>query len=241
MEGPSIVILKEEVQCFKGKKILEVHGNTSTDKERLLGERVTDFKSWGKHFIICFPHFFVRIHFLMFGSYRINEEKETVPRLSLQFKNGILNLYTCSVKIIDEDVNKVYSWKSDVMSPQWDAASTTRSLKLFPDAMICDVLLNQDIFSGVGNIIKNEVLFRVKIHPETHIKFLSNKQIKEIVKDVREYCFLFYEWKKVYQLRKHWQIYKKKKCFSCCGAVTMKHTGIGRRRSFFCTTCQILA
>jgi endonuclease-8 len=127
------------------------------------------------------------------------------------------------------------------MSPQWDAASTTRSLKLFPDAMICDVLLNQDIFSGVGNIIKNEVLFRVKIHPETHIKFLSNKQIKEIVKDVREYCFLFYEWKKVYQLRKHWQIYKKKKCFNCGGAVTMKHTGIGRRRSFFCTTCQILA
>ncbi|MGJ9419020.1 hypothetical protein ACHAC9_14805 [Massilia sp. CMS3.1] len=26
-------------------------------------------------------------------------------------------------------------------------------------------LLDQDIFSGVGNVIKNEVLFRIRVHP----------------------------------------------------------------------------
>ena len=34
-EGPSIVILKEEVQAFKGKKILNVSGNSKIDYQQL--------------------------------------------------------------------------------------------------------------------------------------------------------------------------------------------------------------
>ena len=50
-EGPSIVILKEEVQAFKGKKIIEVSGNSKIDYQQLQNKTVTDFKSWGKHFL----------------------------------------------------------------------------------------------------------------------------------------------------------------------------------------------
>src|SRR5215210_3443589 len=99
-EGPSIVILKEAVQAFKGQQVIAVAGNTKIDKERMDGQRVIDFKSWGKHFLICFPAFSIRIHFMLFGSYRINEDKETPPRLSLQFANGKLNFYACSVQPI---------------------------------------------------------------------------------------------------------------------------------------------
>jgi endonuclease-8 len=103
MEGPSLVILKEEAQQFKGKKILEVSGNSKTGYQKLQNKEVIDIKSWGKHFIISFDDFYVRIHFLMFGTYRVNERKESTPRLSLTFENGELNFYTCSVKIIDGD------------------------------------------------------------------------------------------------------------------------------------------
>ncbi|MCW3108812.1 MAG: Formamidopyrimidine-DNA glycolase, partial [Segetibacter sp.] len=106
-EGPSIVILKELVQPFKGKKIVEVYGNSKMDIQRIAGQKVIDFKSWGKHFLLCFKDFAVRIHFMLFGSYRINEQKETKPRLSLQFKDGEINFYTCSVQFIEEDVNNV--------------------------------------------------------------------------------------------------------------------------------------
>lgn len=75
MEGPSLIILKEEVKGFLGKKIIEVSGNTKIEKERFKNKIIKDFKSWGKHFLICFDGFFIRIHFLMFGSYRINEKK----------------------------------------------------------------------------------------------------------------------------------------------------------------------
>ncbi len=63
MEGPSLIILKEEIKSFKGKKIIKVSGNTKIEKERFKNKTVRDFKSWGKHFLICFDDFFVRIHF----------------------------------------------------------------------------------------------------------------------------------------------------------------------------------
>ena len=76
-EGPSIVILKEAVQEFKGKEILSVTGNSKQNIQSLVGENIIDFKSWGKHFLICFKSFSVRIHFMLFGSFSINEKIET--------------------------------------------------------------------------------------------------------------------------------------------------------------------
>ena len=128
-EGPSIVILKELVQQFKGKKIIEVSGNSKMDISRLNNQAIIDFKSWGKHFLICFRNFTVRIHFMLFGSYRINEQKETKPRLSLQLENGELNFYTCSVQFIEEDLDKVYDWAGDVMNDDWDAGQAKTKLK----------------------------------------------------------------------------------------------------------------
>src|SRR5215212_376993 len=147
MEGPSLVILKEEIKAFKGKKIIDVSGNTKIEKERFKNKTVRNFKSWGKHFLICFDDFFVRIHFLMFGSYRVNEKKaERSPRLSLVFKNGEINFYTCSVKINEEDPGEVYDWEVDVMSDKWNAKKALASLKKMKDTMVCDALLDQAIF-----------------------------------------------------------------------------------------------
>ena len=65
-EGPSIVILKEAADPFTGKKIIAVSGNSKMDSGRLKDQTVIAFKSWGKHFLICFDliilfleHYFV--------------------------------------------------------------------------------------------------------------------------------------------------------------------------------------
>ncbi len=239
MEGPSLVILKEEIKAFLGKKILHVSGNTTIEKERFKNKVIRDFKSWGKHFLICFDNFYVRIHFLMFGSYRVNEKKEDrIPRLSLVFKNGEINFYTCSVKIIEENINEIYDWEVDVMSDKWNPKKALNSIKKMKSTMVCDALLDQNIFAGVGNIIKNEVLFRINVHPETLVSSLQSRQLNNLVKEARDYSFDFYEWKKIYQLRKHWLIYKKRKCARCKMPVVAKHTGKGKRYSFFCVSCQ---
>jgi len=239
-EGPSIVILKEEVQSFKGKKIIKVEGNSKQDIQRLSGKKIIDFKSWGKHFLICFDDFTVKIHFMLFGSYRINERKDSPPRLSLIFKEGELNFYACSVKFIEENLDEVYDWKGDVMNPDWDAKAAKKKLKDHPHMLVCDTLLDQNIFAGVGNIIKNEVLFKIHVQPETKVGDLPEAKINELVKEARDYSFQFLEWKKQFVLKKNWLAHTKKICPDCNLPLTKKHLGKTNRRSFYCTNCQKL-
>src|SRR6266536_368304 len=203
-ECPSIVILKEAVQSFKGKKIINVTGNSKLNISRLTSKEIIDFKSWGKHFLICFEDFTVRIHFMLFGSYRINEVKNSPPRLSLQFENGELNFYACSVLFIEEDINNVYDWTADVMNEHWNVVNARKKLKAFPDRLVCDVLLDQFIFAGVGNIIKNELLFRIRVHPESKTGKLPPKQLKTLLDEAVNYSFEFLEWKKAFELKKLW-------------------------------------
>ena len=239
-EGPSIVILKEAVQSFKGQKVILVSGNTKIDKDRMNGQKLIDFKSWGKHFLICFPKFAIRIHFMLFGSYRINEEKETPARLSLEFKKGKLNFYACSVQPVDEPLDKVYEWTGDVMNENWDPKKAKQKLKALPDLLVCDALLDQHIFAGVGNIIKNEVLYRIHVHPRSTIGKLPVKQLNLLIKEARNYSFDFLEWKKNYELKKHWLAHTRKICQRCNLPLIKEYLGKTNRRSFFCNRCQVL-
>ena len=240
-EGPSIVILKEAVQLFKGEKVLYAGGNTQKlDPARLENQTVTDFKSWGKHFLICFPDFTIRIHFMLFGSYRINEHKETPARLSLQFQHGELNFYACSVQLIERPLDEVYDWTADVMNEQWDAQKALQKLRQKPDMLVCDALLNQDIFAGVGNIIKNEVLFRIRVHPESKTGKLPEEKLQELVTEAVTYSFEFLHWKKAFTLRKHWLAHTKTICLRDHVPLHKAYLGRTHRRSFFCTICQQL-
>jgi endonuclease-8 len=239
-EGPSIVILKEEVQQFAGQKVIAVSGNSKAGIERIQGQTILSFKSWGKNFIICFENFSIKIHLLMFGTYRINERKDTPPRMSLVFENGEINFYTCSIKFLEGDVNNYYDWSEDVMNEQWDPKAAKQKLNQIPDKMICDALLEQNIFSGVGNIIKNEILYRVYVHPESLVGKIPARKIKEIIEETVIYSFQFLDWKKKYELRKHWLAHNKSTCLRCDLSLIRKHTGTKKRRSFFCTNCQKL-
>ena len=239
-EGPSIVILKELAKQFEGKKVLAVNGNTKEDKDIMLNKKVLAIESWGKHFLICFKGFMLRIHFMLFGSYRINEEKDAVPRLSLKFRNGTFNFYACSVKIIEGSFEEVYNTSADIMSPDWDAAAARKKLKESPALLACDALLDQNIFAGSGNIIKNEVLFRTKIHPLSEVGALPLKKLSLLVDETRNYAFDFLEWKKQFVLKKHWQAHTKRTCPRCHVPLIKEYLGKTNRRTFYCSNCQVL-
>lgn len=240
-EGPTIVILTEEVSRFTGQKIIAVSGNTKIDQARLLNKKIIAFKSWGKHFLICFKGFTLKIHFLMFGSYKVNEKKPDRPvRLNLTFKKGEINFYTCSIKFLEGDLNEHYDWTADVMNDGWNPKAAKSKLAKRPDALVCDALLEQDIFAGVGNIIKNEILYRVRVHPESMVQALPRLKLKKLVDETRIYSFQFLEWKKKYELKKHWLAHTKKICLRCNLPIVKKYTGVKKRRSFFCKNCQTL-
>jgi len=238
-EGPSIVILRELIEELRleGSRVVAVEGNTSIDKERMLNQTILAFRSWGKHFLICFSGFTLKVHFMMFGTYLINERKDRPVRLSLVFENDEINFYSCSLKFIEGNLDEVYDWEADVLSSQWNPDAAEIKLREKPNALVCDILLDQNIFAGVGNIIKNEVLYRIAVHPLNKVGDLPAIKLNSLIEEAREYSFDFLRWKKEYALKKHWLINTKKIC-PLGHPVFKDYLGKTNRRTFFCTICQ---
>ncbi|MGZ3938788.1 MAG: endonuclease, partial [Flavisolibacter sp.] len=189
--------------------------------------------------LLCFSGFTVRVHFLMFGKYLVNARREGDARLSMQFKSGEINLYTCSVKFIEEPLDEIYDWTADVLNDSWDPKAARKKLKALPHMLVTDALLDQTIFAGVGNIIKNEVLYRIKVHPKTQLEHLPTRKMTDLIREARNYSFDFLEWKKEYTLRKHWLAHTKKTCSRDGDQIVKEYLGKTQRRTFFCNTCQV--
>lgn len=252
MEGPSLYLAVEQLKPFSGKKVLSVAGNSKAGKERMDGKKVEDIFSWGKHLVFQFDTFALRIHFLLWGSFEATIEGKSVtgdykkskgadPRLAFEFKNGHIEMYSCSVKFLEEkDAKVLYDFSTDVMSDTWNEKAAIKKLSALPNSEIADVLLDQNIFTGVGNIIKNEVLFITRIHPKEKVGKLSNAQIKAVTKEAHDFSHQFYKWRKGFVLKKNLLIYRKSACPNCGGKVKREKTGATQRWSFYCPTCQKL-
>jgi endonuclease-8 len=240
MEGPSIVILVEEAQKFIGERVKECGGSSKViDPKALCGQKLLDLKSWGKHFLLIFEKQVLKVHFLLFGSYRIDDPRpDRTPRLSLRFKSGEMDFYACSIREVTEPLDALYDWGIDVMSPGWDEQRVVNKLADEGDATLGDALLDQEVFAGVGNIIKNEVLFRMRLHPDVKVKALTKPELRLLALEARLYSLQFYVWKKQYLLRKNWRIFRKANCPVCGAKVKSETTGARKRRSFFCPVCQ---
>ncbi|MGZ3181793.1 MAG: DNA-formamidopyrimidine glycosylase family protein [Telluria sp.] len=239
-EGPSLYILREDARRFEGQHIVRASGNARLiDIPALAGQPVLALRTWGKHFLIELPLAVLRIHFLLFGSYRIDERKESpAPRLALEFEDGgELNFYACAIRYAELDT---YDFSADVMSDAWDPAAARRKLRAQPDLLACDALLDQQIFSGVGNIIKNEVLFRIRVHPLSAVGALPAPKLRALVEQARQYSFDFLGWKRDFVLKQHWLAHTKSICPRCHIPFHRGILGRTKRRSFWCERCQKL-
>ena len=124
----------------------------------------------------------------MFGNYLINKRKPKInTNPSLQFTKEELNFYVVDVNLLK--YISIYDKEEDVLIR--NGMQQKKKLREIPYIKICNVLFNQQIFSGVGNII-NEALWGVKLQPETTIKNISATKFKSLVKDVVEYSYEFF-------------------------------------------------
>ncbi|MET0281989.1 MAG: DNA-formamidopyrimidine glycosylase family protein [Steroidobacteraceae bacterium] len=237
-EGPSLILAREQMLRFEGRKILHASGNAKIDMARVAGRKLAAVRTWGKHLLLELPDTAVRVHFLMFGSYTVDTRKDREPRLQLRFQRGELNFYSCAIRLVEGDLSDTYDWTADVMSGTWDPAIARRKLRKMPETLICDALLDQTVFAGVGNIIKNEVLFRVRVHPLSTVGALPPARLRAVVEQARQYSFEFLAWRRDNVLRKHWQVHNKGTCPQCGAKLTRAWLGTTDRRSFFCEHCQ---
>lgn len=241
-EGPTIIILKERLQPFIGHKITAAKGYAKGFDPLLLNHQIiTDIKSWGKQLLICFHDFAIRIHMGLFGSYKINEHGKRNASLHMGFADGDeVNFYISQVKLIADPLDEVYDWSADVMNPAFDAKKARKKLLLKPQAMICDALLNQEIFAGSGNIVKNEVLFRTRIHPESKIAAIPTRKLNQLIKEVVVFCADFYRWRKEGVLSKHLEAYEQEICLRNHIPFHKDDLGKTKRHCYYCEVCQVL-
>lgn len=237
-EGPSIFNLKEKLSYFIGKTIIEASGYADIDYSRLKNKKVLDVKTWGKHFFICLSNTNIEMHLRLFGTYKINDSNPRInPKLHLGFKKDELNFYVIDAKLTDDLKN--FDPTADILSDQWNTTKALKKLKEIPKLEIGDALLTQEIFSGVGNIIKNEALWLAKIHPETKTGNLTDSQKKNLIKFVRNFSL---DWLTNYGKKgfaKSHGAYQKEFCKRCGAAIAFEKTGKFKRGSYWCIKEQI--
>lgn len=125
-EGPSLVILREEAARFEGQEIMTAEGNTTAfEPAQVIGQPVLSLRTLGKQFIVELPDMAFRVHFMLSGSYRIDNARTARPawRLALGAWHARWRRaqFLWLLKQVDTDLDAVYDWRADVMSDQWSA------------------------------------------------------------------------------------------------------------------------
>ncbi len=240
MEGPSVKALAEKLnEIFKGEVIKKAWGRTrNINFEELLNKEIEKIYSHGKNLLIKIKGLgFIKIHFLMYGSYSINKitKDEKRIRLSIETNNKVY-FYNCSVKF----VKYFRANAKDILAKDWNPEKVLARLKK-RKGYVCDILLDQSILPGVGNIIKNEALFAARIHPASKIEKIKEEKLRFMLGWMRDFCKIFYKARKDgLNLFSFTMIYGRKNCLFCGTKIKVKRLGSLRRISYFCPRCQRL-
>ncbi|XP_047573395.1 endonuclease 8-like 2 isoform X2 [Lutra lutra] len=137
----------------------------------------------------------LQVSFGMFGSIWVNEFsrakkankrgdwRDPIPRLVLYFGGGgFLAFYNCQMSWSSSPVVRP---ASDILSEKFDRRQALEALS--QEQPVCYTLLDQRYFSGLGNIIKNEALYRAGIHPLSLGSLLSHQHLEALVDHVVEF------------------------------------------------------
>ncbi|XP_004642673.1 endonuclease 8-like 3 [Octodon degus] len=201
----------------------------------------------GKELFMFFGPRALRIHFGMNGSIRINplpykNKNEISPVFELQLTSDLICFFDSSVELrnsteIQQRIRRME--ELDVCSPKFSFLRAESEVKKQRGRMLCDVLLDQKVLPGVGNIIKTEALFDSGLHPAVKVFQLTDEQTHHLVKMVRDFSILFYRCCKTGSaISKHYKIYKRPNCGQCRCKVTVCRLGENNRMTYFCPRCQ---
>jgi endonuclease-8 len=192
-EGPSILHLKQQLLPFKGKMVKNAGGYGPMPATWINGKKLLDIQTWGKHLLLVFSNGTVRVHLGLFGDVLINERKKVNRSFFLEFAKGEINGYVVKATKLEQPLEAIYDWRTDILSPHFDKAWVKTLLKKLAAKTIDDVLMDQAIFTGVGNKIRNEALYRAAIHPLSIVGKIPAAKITKLINEVVNYAHIFYK------------------------------------------------
>nr|ALS04206.1 endonuclease 8-like 3 [Acartia pacifica] len=268
VEGPGCKLKGEKMKAkIVGQRVQSISGNAVDNRPKrdldkptpfhaLIGKKVIEVKTLGKELFIFFcSGQCLRVHFLMAGFVRYNGASEDPdesakkkvpekPRLQLNLDRDAVSMYQCSTEMRDSQETET-RWHDYIeLDICWKSFNHERAAKEIMDVrnterIICDVIMDQTVLPGVGNIIKNEALFDAGINPLTKVKDLTKAHVTRLVKMNRDFSLIFYDCRKNGKpLHKFYKMYRFSKCKQCEGKVTKCKPGEYERGTYFCAQCQ---
>ncbi len=238
-EGPSLLHLKNKLLPFKGKIVKQAGGYGPMPTDWIKGKKLQDILTWGKHLLFVFPNGTVRVHLMLFGEILINERKKVNRSFFLEFAKGEINGYVVKAQKLDGKPEEIYDWRVDIMSDKFDPAFVKTLLKNNADKTIDDVLMDQKVFSGVGNKIRNEALYRAGVHPLSVTGKIPAAKITLLIKEVVRYAKIFYDELETTGVNKSFSVYQQE--YAADGSeVIMKVLPRTKRKIYFSEHKQVL-
>lgn len=254
-EGPTAKAKAIRVKQIVGNEVLTRvdlrGGRRNIDEDKLVGLQMDEADAYGKNILFVFGDFAIRIHLMMYGTIHIYDLDEPLAkpesriRLMLVFESKRVVVYNAPVVEID------YRWRIldrlkrslgvDPLRSDWSIQKAIMLMRRHKNRKIGDVLLDQGVIAGIGNILRNEILFRARIHPERLVKDLSDAELETIAKIAWELSWEFFrrkiEGKRIGPLL---MVYNKSKkpCPRCGKPIRFYRQDPNGRRTFVCDYCQ---
>jgi endonuclease-8 len=136
----------------------------------------------------------------------------------------------------------------DVLRDPFDVDEVIRRARLQPEVAISEILLDQTVLAGVGNVFKSEVMFAARISPHTPVGVLSDAELRDILSitrkqmraNVGELSVGRTTTGRMNPEEKLW-VYRRAglHCRVCGTIIETRRTGTNSRSTYWCPSCQI--
>jgi endonuclease-8 len=255
VEGPTAKVYAIKInEEFRNETVKDVFVRSLkrvyVQPSQFIGLKFSRADSYGKNIILFLEGLAARLHLMMFGSihvYRL-DEKLLKPgkfvRLLILGEKKKLVVYNAPIVELDKTENILDRLKKelgpDPLSDEWNREKAINNILKFKNEKIGVVLLNQSVIAGIGNILRNEILFRARVDPERLVKTLTQAEIEKIVKEsedlMQKFLKLKIEKKRIKPLLLVYNNYGR--CKVCGSKIKFYMQEPINRKTFVCVNCQ---
>ena len=246
MEGASLRLYEEQLAPCRGQRLVAADGERAAQAEPLVGSALAGVEARGKLLYLKFdspePAAWIRIHCLMFGDVRINRGRDKRLTLGLDLQHDRVAVYLGAARRIEPAAADPYDPRLDVVRETWDPAHAAAHMraKSGPDRLLVEALLDQALFPGLGNKMKNEALWAERIDPRRTLAELDGSAVRRVLDAIRAFALDWLD--AVRQGGDHVSppcaTYRKKRCPRCETPYVSEGLGDPPRKCVWCPACQ---
>ena len=172
------------------------------DDAPLTGRTVESVQSIGKHILMRFSgDLILRTHMRMNGSWHIYRPGEPWkrPRRDMRIIVGTAGFEAIGFNIpvaefmAGRDLQRHDELRRlgpDLLGADFDEDEAFRRVRAHASETIADVLLNQRVMAGVGNVYKSEVLFACGVNPFRPASEVTDAQVRNLIATARRFLQL---------------------------------------------------